>query len=256
MSAIIKEERIGGQRLILGDCLEVMKELGEFDAVVTDPPYELSGSGPGRSHFGTSLKKFDTNAYKNIVTGVDYDAIISGLKCDPFNAFIFCSNKQISKLMSNLEGRGYNTTLLVWHKTNAAPFANGVWRGDIEYIIHARAKGATFNGGAIDKKKVMHHPIVQDDAHPTVKPMPIIKRLIKNCSNREQSILDPFMGSGTTLVACQRMGRNGTGIELDPDYFQIACERVDEATRQGDMFVPVVKPKPIENHDIFGETTK
>ena len=55
-----------------------------------------------------------------------------------------------------------------------------------------------------------------------------------------------FMGSGTTLVACQRMGRNGTGIELDPDYFDIACRRVDEATRQPDMFVSTPAPQPVQ----------
>jgi len=54
------------------------------------------------------------------------------------------------------------------------------------------------------------------------------------------------MGSGTTLVACQRMGRHGTGIELDPDYFEIACKRVDEATRQPDMFIAAPKPQPTQ----------
>ena len=57
------------------------------------------------------------------------------------------------------------------------------------------------------------------------------------------AILDPFMGSGTTLVACQRMGRSGTGIELDPEYFDIACKRVDEESRQPDMFV-MSTPQP------------
>ena len=57
-------------------------------------------------------------------------------------------------------------------------------------------------------------------------------------------ICDPFMGSGTTLVACQKLGRQGTGIEIDPDYFDIACKRVDEATRQPDLFVaPPEQPK-------------
>jgi len=55
------------------------------------------------------------------------------------------------------------------------------------------------------------------------------------------SILDPFMGSGTTLVACQRMGRSGTGIELDPEYFDIACKRVEETANQPDLFIEPVK---------------
>ena len=250
---IIKEERIGGQRLLLGDCLSVMPLLGEFDAVVTDPPYELSSSSPGKAHhFGASLAKFDSQAYKAIVSGVDYTAVIDGLAaiCNPFNMFCFCSNKQISKLMENCEARGYATTLLIWHKVNAAPFANGVWRGDIEYIVHSRGKGAVFQGNAIQKKKVSEAPIVVDKSHPTVKPQSIIKKYIRICSNEGQTILDPFMGSGTTLVACQKLGRMGTGIELDPEYFAIACKRVDEAARQPDMFVEPIKPPTQEGFDL------
>jgi len=252
--AIVREERIGGQRLILGDCLEVMPLLGKVDAVVADPPYELSSSGPGASHFGMSLAKFDGAGYKAIVNGLKYSKLFDGFEVvqNPMNGFIFCSNKQVSKLMGECEGRGLSTTLLVWHKTNAAPFANGVWRGDIEYIVHYRGRGATFNGGATDKTKVLPHPIVVDAAHPTVKPLPIIQRLIRNCSDVGNTILDPFMGSGTTLVACQKLGRSGIGIELDPDYFAIACKRVDEATRQPDLFVEQPKQSTQQGMDFDG----
>jgi site-specific DNA-methyltransferase (adenine-specific) len=242
-----RKEVIGDQTLYLGDCMEVMPKLGKVDAVVTDPPYELSDSDPGKYHFGMSLSKFDDDAYKNIVSGVDYAALFDKFSASQEipNGFVFCSNKQVSKLMGVCENKRYSTTLLVWHKTNAAPFANGVWRGDIEYIVHFRGKGAVFNGGAIDKTKVLPHPIVIDSAHPTVKPQPIIQRLIKNCSNQSGIVLDPFMGSGTTLVACAKLGRSGIGIELDPDYFNIACERVEKAYQQTDLFVA-----PPENKDI------
>ena len=77
---IIREERIGNQRLILGDCLQVMPLLGKVDAVVTDPPYELSASGPGTAHhFGASLAKFDSQRYRDIVSGVDYTAMFFSL---------------------------------------------------------------------------------------------------------------------------------------------------------------------------------
>lgn len=61
-----------------------------------------------------------------------------------------------------------------------------------------------------------------------------------------QTILDPFMGSGTTLVACQKLGRQGIGIELDPEYFEIACRRVEETARQPDLFVAASKPAPVQ----------
>lgn len=239
-----RKEVIGDCTLYLGDCLEILPTLGKVDAVLADPPYELSDAGPGKSHFGMSLSKFDGDAYKAIVSGVDYRRLFDGIEaiCRPANGFVFCSNKQISKLMTEAEMRFDSATLLVWHKTNAAPFANGVWRGDIEYIVHFRSKGATFNGGATEKTKVLPHPIVQDSAHPTVKPLPIISRLITNCSNRGQVVADPFMGSGTTGVACAKLGRKFTGIELDPGYFDIACKRIEEAYKQPDMFVEPIRP--------------
>ena len=80
--------------------------------------------------------------------------------------------------------------------------------------------------------------------HPNEKPVALIERLLRKCP--EGAILDPFMGSGTTLVACQRMGRHGTGIELDPDYFDIACRRVDEAARQPDLLIPETRPQPVQ----------
>ena len=83
--------------------------------------------------------------------------------------------------------------------------------------------------------------------HPTQKPVGLMRNVIEWTSG---TVLDPFMGSGTTLVACEKMGRAGTGIELDPEYFEIACKRVDEATRQIDMFV---EPQaPVIQEAMFG----
>ena len=242
---IRREVQIGDCRLLLGDCLAILPTLGPVDAVVTDPPYELSDTGPGASHFGMSLNKFDGAAYKAIVAGVDYAALLGAIAgiCRPFNLFCFCSNKQVSKLMTLNESAGWATTLLVWHKTNAAPFANGVWRGDIEYVVHARSQGAVFQGGAEEKKKVTEHPIVVDAAHPTVKPQSILRKYIRICSRPGQIILDPYMGSGSTLVACANLRRSGIGIEINDGHFETACRRVEEAYRQpADMFVE--RPAP------------
>ena len=236
----MRVEQIGDCTLYLGDCLSVLPTLGPVDCVITDPPYELSSAGPGASHFGMSLSKFDGADYKAIVSGVDYDALLDAVAaiCSPFNLFCFCSNKQISKLMAANEAAGRSTTLLVWHKTNAAPFANGVWRGDIEYIVHARSQGAVFQGGAEEKKKVSEHPLVVDASHPTVKPKGILHKYIRIGTKSGQTVLDPFMGSGTTLAACARLGRKGIGIEIDPKHFDTACRRVEEAYRQPrDMFI-------------------
>jgi DNA modification methylase len=234
---VVEPVIIGRATLYLGDCRDILPTLGKVDAVVTDPPYVLSEAGPGDSHFGMSLSKFDSADYKRIVSGFDLEVFdeLAGI-CEPFNLFCFCSNRQVSQIMAYHEGRGRATTLCVWHKTNAAPFANGVWRGDIEYCVHARASGAVFVGNAQEKKKVWEHPIVQDDAHPTVKPLPIVKRLVSICSNPEQTILDPFVGSGTTGIAAVQLGRNFIGIEKDERHFATACKRIEDAQRQGSLF--------------------
>ncbi len=88
--------------------------------------------------------------------------------------------------------------------------------------------------------------IERGQVHPTQKPIAIIEHMVMASSNYAQTILDPFMGSGTTLVACAKLGRAGIGIELDPDYFDIACKRVDEAYRQPDMFVQADKTEPTQ----------
>ena len=72
--------------------------------------------------------------------------------------------------------------------------------------------------------------------HPSQKPIELMEWCLRRHSGAH-TILDPFMGSGTTLVACAKLGRKGIGIELDPDYFDIACKRVEEAYRQPDLFV-------------------
>ena len=74
--------------------------------------------------------------------------------------------------------------------------------------------------------------------------MAFVNRLLLRFSCEGETILDPFMGSGTTLVACQKLGRHGIGIEIDKDYLEIACRRVDEAARQPDLFIePAPKPQ-------------
>ena len=149
-------------------------------------------------------------------------------KIKPYNMFCFCSNKQISKIMKEGEQRGFSTTLLVWHKPNSAPFANGVRRGDAEYCIHIREKGAYFEGNAQIKKKVFSHPCVVNKTHPTVKPLSLVSKYVEIGSAEQGLILDPFMGSGTTLVAAKQLGRTTIGIELEEKYCEIAAKRLQQ----------------------------
>jgi len=234
----MRKEVIGNATLYLGDCLDILPTLDKVDAVITDPPYELSDSSPGKHHYGMSLGKFESQEFREIVSGFDIIKTFNllGNICSPFNMFCFCSNKQISKIMSYHEDLKRSTNLLIWHKPNAAPFANGVWRGDAEFCIHAKEKGAYFEGNARLKTKITTHPIVVNSDHPTVKPTVILEKYIKIGTDIEHTVIDPFMGSGTTGVACMNLNRKFIGIEIDENYFNIACERIDQAQRQGRLF--------------------
>ena len=120
--------------LYCGDCREIVPGLGKFDLLLTDPPYVLSDSPPGKKHYGMSLAKFEGSDYTKLTHGFDIDDVMGELvkHVVPFNSFCFCSNKQIPNIMQWGMDNEFSTTLLIWHKPNSAPFANNVWRGDAE----------------------------------------------------------------------------------------------------------------------------
>lgn len=254
MSAIIKQEYIGGQRLILGDCLEVMQELGRFDAVATDPPY------------GTTQCAWDAI----IPFPAMWDAISGCVRAET-PVLLFGSEPYSSFLRtSNLRQFKYDW---IWDKPKATGFLNAKkqpLRGhEVISVFYERqcayhpqkTKGVrkqTFRGKhlqtdvygemrgdyAYDSDERYPNSVItfsQDTQnssfHPTQKPVGLMEYLIETYTRSSQSVLDFTMGSGTTLVACQRLGRMGTGIEIDPEYFDVACRRVEEATRQPDLFV-------------------
>jgi site-specific DNA-methyltransferase (adenine-specific)/modification methylase len=212
---IIKEERIGGQRLILGDCLKVMPLLGKVDAVVTDPPYGIGAKMKGGTWASNpafkGFQEWDMSAPDWLPEAIgDTPAIVWGGNYLPFPP---------------------SRCWLIWNKLNAVPTM-----ADFEQAwtnLDRPSKRWDGNVGRVEY------------GHPTQKPLALMEWCLGFLPNA-QTILDPFMGSGTTLVACQRLGRSGTGIELDPEYFAIACKRVDEATRQPDLFVAAPPTKPVQ----------
>lgn len=231
--AIVKTEKIGNQTLILGDCLQVMPTLGRFDAVVTDPPYGY-GYKPSRNGSVNSIG-FRRNF------GPEHKLIGDSGKMDfdprPFlglaDQHIWWGGNCFADKLPNEKG------WLVWFKAD----------GNTK-IDQGHAEVAWTNlGFAIRGINHRWCGMVRDsehgrqNVHPTQKPIVIMEWCL-GFVPEAVTILDPFAGSGTTLVACQRLGRHGTGIERDPDYFEAACRRVDEAARQPDLFIEDTKPKP------------
>lgn len=239
--AILKEERIGNQRLILGDCDSILPSLGTFDALVSDPPYDFDTSGGGI--FRSNRTCMDDIAAANIASGFNFSQFTSA----QFKSIIFfCHNDQLVELLPYLAEQFSRHALCSWHKTNAMPVANKHYQPDTEFWIHAWNKGFEPQGKLSDKKRFFVGKGGQDTSikHPTVKPLDLMMKVITNVAGGR--ILDPYMGSGTTLVAAQRLGRQATGIEINSDFFEIACKRVSAAACQPDFFVstdPENKPQ-------------
>ena len=220
----MKEERIGPHRLILGDCLEVMPTLGQVDAVVTDPPYGI----------GENDKKIASRT--NLATAKDYGVV--GWDNEPASAAHIAMMRDVSDHQiifggNYFDGLAPTSCWLVWDKQNTGDFADCelAWTNLPKAVrrIYWRWNGMIRKGDDVRE-------------HPTQKPVGVMEWCIGHLPDSARTILDPFMGSGTTGVACQKLGRAFIGIELDPEYFAIACKRVDEAMRQPDLFIaPPVK---------------
>ena len=217
--------------LHLGDCLDFMRSMPDksVDAVITDPPYVLNNAC---GHKGYLEKSNKVHKIRHLENGFDIAESVDQWErlCKPLHSFVFCSNAQISNLMLEGERRKYITNLLIWHKFNAIPAINGTWRPDAEFIVHYRQPRATFQGDVELKSKVAVIPInASKHGHPTEKPLALIKKYIRVCTNKGDTIFDPFMGSGTTGVAAVQLGRNFIGCEINPDYFAIAEKRIKQA---------------------------
>lgn len=213
-----------------GDCLELMKNIPDksIDLVLTDIPY---GEVNRKSNGLRNLDK--SNA--DIVT-FDLETLVNIL-CDKCKGsiYIFCGIEQVSEIRKQMVKNGLSTRLCIWEKTNPSPM-NGqhIWLSGIECCVFGKFKNATFNEHC--KNTVFRFPNGKSKIHPTQKPLQLMEYLIKASSNENDLILDPFMGSGSTGVACLNTNRNFIGIELNEEYFNIAKNRIEEVQNDVKLF--------------------
>jgi site-specific DNA-methyltransferase (adenine-specific) len=213
----VRVEQIGEATLYLGDCLEILPTLEKVDAVVTDPPYGIGAYSTGTMGGGVlaAQSTYDKTEWDG-KTVPDFLPLINNVP----ERIIFGGNYY--ELPPT-------PCWLIWDKENGANnFA------DVE-MAWSNIKGATrlirfmWNG----MLRARQEP--RGD-HPTQKPVTVMEWCIKQCKLSPQTILDPFMGSGTTGVACANLGRKFIGIEIEPKYFDIACERIEAAYAQLRLF--------------------
>ena len=209
----------GGIKIFHGDCREVLPGLGKVECIITDPPYLLSNYGGGGA-FGDRDHLIKTKGFTD--SGVDYSFL------DGFGSwFCFCSLRQLAELLT-IAGKCHRMNLLTWNKSNPVPTCNNKYLPDVEYIVHGFAKGRLF--GEFKDKSCFHVLPCgnKETTHPNEKPRRLIERLIRLGSELGDTIIDPFMGSGTTLRAAKDLGRKAIGIELEEKYCEIAAKRLSQ----------------------------
>lgn len=222
----MRVETIGGATLILGDCREVLPGLSGVDAVVTDPPYGIGMDrgtrGCGYDGFGQGKKR----APRQYEGGWD----ASRPDQDVFNLILSSAPRHI------IWGGNYFADMLPvsqkwlwWNKLQTMPtYSDGelAWTS----LPGTSTKKFVYNGSGLMARE-------KEREHPTQKPVELLKWCLTLLPNAD-SILDPFVGSGTTGVACARLGRRFVGVEIHEPYFDIACRRIEAAQRQADLFIP------------------
>lgn len=215
-----------------GDCRDVLPLLPRVDALITDPPYEIVGTGGGMGAKRDYLKD---------ITKAEIDKGFDVSMLGAFdNWFVFCGKPQIIELMQQAEKQGLRWILRTWNKTNPTPLTNGNYLPDTEYMVHA-FKTHKWQG----KKRWIVGTVEKSGFdHPTVKPQYVMADALQCASGHGDLVLDCFMGSGSTGVASVNMGRRFIGIERERKYFDIACERIAQAQAQGSLLAAAPAPQP------------
>jgi len=204
---------IGDCTLYQGDCLEIMPTLEPVDAVVTDPPYGLGdwnnrGTNAARPFDSDKTQAWDkpiTSAHVDLMRGMSRHQILWGAN---YYLDLLRRTKQMFIWNKGIRGMHFNDCEMAWCSQ---------WR-EASRVFDLSPNGL---------KK----------CHPTQKPLSLMRWCVTRLPSNCNIIADPFMGSGTTGVACAKLGRKFIGIELEPRYFDIACKRIEDAYKQPDLFV-------------------
>lgn len=257
-----RREVIGDAVLYLGDCLEVLPCLGDVDAVISDPPYASGGFTEASKKASNGMgNRSETRARDGWFAG---DSMTTGgaswvMRACAASCFellptggtllFFTDWRMVGHMAPAIESaRLRYQNLVVWNKGVAGIGAG--FRAQHELaMLFAKGTPRYFNlsfGNVITTAKIPSG----DKEHQTEKPVELMASLVRVLSPFGGTVVDPFMGSGTTGVACVQLGRKFVGVEVHEDYFDIACKRIAEAYRQPRLFEEPA-PKPVQT-DIFG----
>ena len=214
--------------LVNGDCIVEMYMIGtgSVDMILTDPPYGMAFQSNHRNEKYDKIKSDDnlewlhewfTEAFRIVKNNTAH--------------YIFCSHHNVDLFIQNARRAGFKLkNILVWEKNNTSM---GDLKGDfapkVEFILFLTKGRRLINGSR--SPNIMKFNRTGNKLHPTQKPVDLLEHLIEKFSDEGDLIFDPFMGSGSTGVACANTNRKFHGVELDKDYYDIAVERINLTTR-------------------------
>lgn len=222
-------------KLIKGDCLEKMKEIesGSIDLILTDPPYKIIQGGctnkavrfKGTTH--DDLKNGELFKNNNIKFSDWLSEAFRVLK-NGSHCIVMTNDRNLEQLLTDSRKAKFKLlNILIWKKSKHSP--NRYYMKNAEFLVLLR-KGIAKNINDMGTRQVLEYDNVKYKTHPTEKPVDLLTKLIENSTNQNETVLDMFMGSGSTGVACVNTNRKFIGIELDDNYFEIAEKRINEKT--------------------------
>jgi site-specific DNA-methyltransferase (adenine-specific)/modification methylase len=223
---------IGNATLYLGDCMDILPTLDKVDAVITDPPY-----GIGFKYIGYDDTPENLASIINCVVPI-------------------CREKAerviITPGLTNLQNYPKADWIASWTWGTTATFGKlgyNQWQPILFYGVDLKGFGNI--NGILKSDRIQvggwesKDNFASGEGHCCPKPLAFVNTIIARFTRERETVLDPFMGSGTTGVAAVQMGRKFIGIEREPKYFEIACKRIEQAVAQGQLFEPE-QPKQIQ----------
>jgi DNA modification methylase len=234
--------QLGAHRLLCGDStnredVERLMAGEKADMVFTDPPYNqsagLANNTNAEKHVvkrtkilrDSGLNNFEPSGFLSVLTALDIDTL-----------YIFCSKNLIATYINYAETASRRWELLAATKKNCMPLRKGHFLNDVEWLIFYRKPGAYFDESLdhnfYSKFRSMKQVNTAEDYHPTRKDVGYIEPLIKISSPNKAIVLDLFLGSGSTLIACEKTGRKCFGMEIDEHYCSVIIERWQNFTGQ------------------------
>jgi DNA modification methylase len=232
--------KLGRHRLMCGDstsidAVEKLMDGTKVDFILTDPPYnqETDGGFKFEGDIGKNLKKqsADIEHMCNFEPKTVLPNFLLVTESGKMNATVFCNKDLVPNYLNWARDCGFAFNILVWKKPTAIPLG-GTYQPDVEYCLVFR-KSAKFNPRQPDTtySKVLEYKR-ESGLHPTMKPVSMLENQIKIVSDQNDKCLDFFGGSGSTMIACEKLGRINFTMELDPKYCDVIVKRWEDFTGQ------------------------